>query len=115
MASKAETTARERLKATGNVPPDGIKTGSDLHLCEMLLAELDSSRASNAALRAALGKCYTQLMFEAERYPREGTSVALTLIHEAVMDARKALGATTQAPHSHVPQIDVRELVASLK
>lgn len=115
MPNKAETMARERIKAAGNMPPNGIKVGSDLHLCEMLLSELDSCRASDAALRSALGKCYTQLMFEAERYAREGTSVALTLIHEAVMDASKALGATTQAPRSKLPQIDVRELVANLK
>lgn len=42
MSSKAETTARERLKAAGNM---GIRVGSDLHLCEMLLAEIDRLRA----------------------------------------------------------------------
>lgn len=55
MSSRAETTARERLKAAGNMPPNGIKVGSDLHLCEMLLAELDGEREarfkSDAALR----------------------------------------------------------------
>ncbi len=50
MASKAEQTARLRIKSAGNMPPNGMKVGSDLHLCELLLSEMDGLRKANAEL-----------------------------------------------------------------
>lgn len=47
MISKAEIEARDRLAGNGRTPVNnnaGIRVGSDLHLCEMLLAELDDAR-----------------------------------------------------------------------
>lgn len=49
MPSNAEKQARERLANNGRNPANknaGILTGSDLHLCEMLLAQLDRWRAA---------------------------------------------------------------------
>lgn len=46
--SKAETDARDRLANNGRNPTNknaGIRVGSDLHLCEMLLAEIDALRS----------------------------------------------------------------------
>lgn len=42
-------------------------------------------------VRAALGKCITALMFEAERHARERDAVALAQVHDAIMSARAAL------------------------
>lgn len=47
MPSNAETEARKRLANNGRNPDNhraGIRVGSDLHLCEMLLAEMDEMR-----------------------------------------------------------------------
>lgn len=46
---KAEETARARLANNGRNPANnnaGIRVGSDLHLCEMLLREIDTLRAA---------------------------------------------------------------------
>lgn len=48
MPSKAELKVRERLAKNGRNAANnnaGIRTGGDLHLCEMLLADLDQARA----------------------------------------------------------------------
>jgi hypothetical protein len=42
-------------------------------------------------MAAALGKCITALMFEAERHAREQDGVALAQVHDAIMSARAAL------------------------
>ena len=39
MKFNLEEKVKARLKAAGNMPPNGVKTGSDLHLAEMLLAK----------------------------------------------------------------------------
>ena len=47
MPSNAETKVRERLANNGRNPANknaGIRVGSALHLCEMLLAEMDELR-----------------------------------------------------------------------
>ena len=47
MQSKAEITVRERLANNGRNTANsnaGIRVGSDLHLCEMLIAEIDRQR-----------------------------------------------------------------------
>lgn len=47
MVSEAETKARERLANNGRNAANasrGIAVGSDLHLCEMLLKEIDFQR-----------------------------------------------------------------------
>lgn len=44
-----EVLARERLANNGRNPANnnaGIRTGSDLHLCEMLIGQLDQARAA---------------------------------------------------------------------
>jgi hypothetical protein len=54
---KAEERVRERLANNGRNPANnnaGIRVGSDLHLCEMLLAELDSERREREKLSRAL-------------------------------------------------------------
>ena len=54
MMSKAERVARERLMNNGRNPANknaGVPTGSDLHLCEMILSELDAIRAAEDAAR----------------------------------------------------------------
>lgn len=54
--SKAEKMARERLARNGRNDANsqaGVRVGSDLHLCEMLLAELDEARQLIADTRAA--------------------------------------------------------------
>lgn len=46
---KAEETVRARLANNGRNPANnnaGIRVGSDLHLCEMLLRSLDTARAA---------------------------------------------------------------------
>jgi len=57
MPSQIETKVRERLAANGRNPANsnaGIRVGSDLHLCEMLLKELESERDGRARLADCL-------------------------------------------------------------
>lgn len=55
--------------------------------------KLVDAAADDASLKAALGKCITALMFEAENAVRRKDDVALAQIHDAVMSARAALEA----------------------
>lgn len=48
MPSQTEIQARERLASNGRNPANnnaGIRVGSDLHLCEMLLSDIEALRA----------------------------------------------------------------------
>lgn len=75
--SKAEQDARARLANNGRNPANknaGIRVGGDLHLCEMLLAELDAARARLAALSAPEGEWQN-----IETAPRNATEIEVRI------------------------------------
>jgi hypothetical protein len=70
-----------------------IMDGREHHAGWFKLINHPDARLIAAApdMAAALGKCITALMFEAERHAREQDGVALAQVHDAIMSARAAL------------------------
>jgi hypothetical protein len=97
--SKAEDIARARLANNGRNPANnnaGIRTGGDLHLCEMLLAEMDKMRAALREMNEALIEAQSALAeIRDARMPGQARAIAVRVL--GLKRIEKALAAGVDA------------------